>query len=172
MLKKIFLIALIPISLYSQKDFLKNFYDFDMRITKQLALSTLSKYPNVKQLTDSVKWIAFEGVEWREFKSVRLGLEFLRDTISHCWLHIIDSTNALKIFDELKEFFETNLSDGYCNAAADDPYFLRLRKWRQRKFNDTTNEIQLAIAKNDPYRIYIVNSNITWLMEIESRKKH
>lgn len=172
LIKKIILITFIPISLYSQNDFLKNFYDFDMRISRQNVISTLSKYPAIKQVVDSVKWIAFEGIEWKEFTNVRLGVEFLADTISHCWLIITDSTNALKHFEELKEFFESNLSDGYGSASKDDPEFLRLRSWRQKKFNDTNNQIQLSISKKTPHKIAIVNYNFTWLMEVESRKLH
>lgn len=94
MLKTIFFILLIPISLYSQKDFLKNFYDFDMRINGEKTISILAKHPNIKQVLDSVNWIAFEGIEWKEFTNVRLGVEFREDTISCCWLVITDSTNA------------------------------------------------------------------------------
>ena len=170
MLKTIFFILLIPISLYSQKDFLKNFYDFDMRINREKTISILAKHPNIKQVVDSVNWIAFEGIEWKEFTNVRLGVEFREDTISCCWLVITDSTDALKHFEELKEFFESNLNNGFCSAKNNDPDFLRLRKWRQRKFNNTTNVIQLSISKKEPHKISIVNSNITWLMEVESRK--
>ncbi len=170
MIKKIFLIALIPLSLYCQNDFLKNFYDFDMRISRQDVLSTLSKYPNIRQVVDSVEWIAFEGIKWKEFNNVRLGVRFLVDTISACWLVITDSISAINRFEELKEFFESNLSNGFSSAKNDDPNFLRLRFWRQRKFNNTTNIIQLSISKKEPHKIDIANSNITWLMEVESRK--
>ena len=168
--KKIFLMAFIPISLYSQNDVLKNFYDFDMRINKESFLSTLKKYPNIRQVVDSVKWISFEGIEWKEFTNVRLGVEFREDTISCCWLVITDSTNALKDFEKLKEFFESNLSNGFSSAKDDDPEFLRFRNWSQRKYNNTTNLIQLSISKKEPHKISIVNLNITWLMEVESRK--
>ncbi len=39
-----------------------------------------------------------------------------------------------------------------------------------RSCNNTTNVIQLSISKKEPHKISIVNSNITWLMEVESRK--
>jgi hypothetical protein len=77
MLKKILLLAIIPVSLYSQKDFLKNFYDFDTQISRQDVITALSKYSNVRQVVDSVNWIAFEGIEWREYKNLRLGVEFI-----------------------------------------------------------------------------------------------
>lgn len=99
-----------------------------MRINREKTISILAKHPNIKQVVDSVNWIAFEGIEWKEFTNVRLGVEFREDTISCCWLVITDSTNALKHFEDLKEFFESNLNNGFCSAKNDDPDFLRLRK--------------------------------------------
>jgi hypothetical protein len=170
MLKKILLLAIIPVSLYSQKDFLKNFYDFDTQISRQDVITALSKYSNVRQVVDSVNWIAFEGIEWREYKNLRLGVEFIEDTISICWLGITDSISAINRFEDLMEFFESNLKNGYSSAKDNDPDFLRLRRWRQKESKVTTNLIQLSVSKKEPHKISILNFNITWLME--SRKKH
>lgn len=166
----IILLTLFPICLYSQGNFLVNFYNRDFKITKQEITSLYFNEPGIKITKDSANTLVLRGVSWLNYKTRKIQVEFVDDTIS-IFIMIIDNNNATEVdFENIKTNFVMQFGRSYNAVRNNDDIFYQNWRWEIKEGIELYSVLQLDLLKPSK-DIVITYINMPRSQKILDRKR-
>ena len=171
MSKILFLLFVFSISLYSQGNFLINFYNRDFTVTKQEIISLFVKEPGVKITKDSANYFVIRGVKWVEFETKKIEIIFVDDTIGNFVMVIKDTLNLMKNYNTILNMMEMQFGHSHEAAKKNDEYFVHNRRWVKHLVYKEDSILQLAITKPNCGQLFIAYMNVGRLNRLFDRNR-
>jgi hypothetical protein len=166
-LNKLIVIFLIAASnLFSQGDFLTNFYNRDFKVSKTDILQLLASDPSVVISKDSANILEMKGNTWQNYSIKRIDIIFVNDTVGNFFMLLQDTSDVMNSFNCILEKMQMQFGRSKDMIRYEDESFIKNRHWIKYSGVNIDSILQLSVTKANPSKIFIAYMNISRLEKL------